>query len=284
MDGILLLYKEKGPTSFKAIELLKRQFKINKIGHTGTLDPMAEGLLVVLLGSATKIADYVDDTKEYEMQIQFGAATDTDDAMGKEIKTLPVPSDLADKINAKIADFTGKIMQIPPAYSAIKKDGKKLYELARAGKEVKPEPRAVEIFSIEVLEVLENTARLRVACSSGTYMRSLARDLAEAVDTCGHLSYLKRTKIGKFNSDNALTLSAIEDLQKHIISINDTLYNVKEAQISAPEQLMLKNGIALKNRFGFKPGEVIKAVFDGRVLAMCTVEGSLLKINRGIEI
>lgn len=284
MDGILLLYKEKGPTSFKAIELLKRQFKINKIGHTGTLDPMAEGLLVVLLGSATKIADYVDNTKEYEMQIQFGASTDTDDAMGKEINTLPVPADLADKINAKIPYFTGKIMQIPPAYSAIKKDGKKLYELARAGQEVKPEPRAVEIFSIEVLEVLENTARLRAACSSGTYMRSLARDLAQAVNTCGHLSYLKRTKIGKFSSDNALTLSAIEDLHKHIISINDTLYNVKSADISAPEQLMLKNGIALKNRFGFKPGEVIKAVFDGRVLAICTVEGNVLRINRGIEI
>ncbi|MBN2753762.1 MAG: tRNA pseudouridine(55) synthase TruB [Candidatus Goldbacteria bacterium] len=284
MDGILLLYKEKGPTSFKAIEQVKKQIKINKIGHTGTLDPMAEGLLVVLLGNATKIADYVDDTKEYEMQIQFGASTDTDDAMGKEINTLPVPADLADKINAKIPDFTGKIMQIPPAYSAIKKDGKKLYELARAGKEVKPEPRAVEIFSIEVLEVLETTARLKVACSSGTYMRSLARDLAEAINTCGHLSYLKRTRIGKFSSDNALTLSAIEDLQKHIISINDTLYNVKEAPISAPEQLMLKNGIALKNRFGFKPGEVIKTVFDGKVLAMCTVEGSVLKINRGIEI
>jgi len=284
MDGILLLYKEKGPTSFKAIEQVKKQFKISKIGHTGTLDPMAEGLLVVLLGNATKIADYVDDTKEYEMQIQFGAATDTDDAMGAGINTLPVPADLADKINDKIPCFTGKIMQVPPAYSAIKKDGKKLYELARAGKEVKPEPRAVEIFSIEVLDVSGTTARLRAACSSGTYMRSLARDLAEAVNTCGHLSYLKRTKIGKFSSDNALKLSEIEDLQKHTVSINEALYKVKTAEISAPEQAMIKNGIALKNRFGFKPGDVIKAVFDRKVLAMCTVEGGVLKINRGIEV
>lgn len=284
MDGILLLYKEKGPTSFKAIEQVKKQFKISKIGHTGTLDPMAEGLLVVLLGNATKIADYVDDTKEYEMQAEFGSATDTDDAMGKVINTLPVPEDLAGKLKAKIPAFTGKIMQVPPAYSAIKQDGKKLYELARAGKEVKPEPRAVEIFSIEILDVSGATARLRAACSSGTYMRSLARDLANAINTCGHLSYLKRTRVGKFKSDDAVKLSEIEDLQKHIVSINDTLYNVKTAEISAPEQAMIKNGIALKNRFGLKPGDIVKTVFDGKVSAMCTVEGGLLKINRGIEV
>jgi tRNA pseudouridine55 synthase len=285
IDGILLLNKEKGPTSFRAIEMLKHKFRIKKIGHSGTLDPMAEGLLLVMLGNAKKISDYMIDTKEYNIEITFGISTNTDDAEGVEIKSCPVPQDLEKLIRDSLSKFTGPIMQKPPIFSAIKKDGVKLYEIARAGKTVEIEDRPVTISSIEFLGNGEKTVELLVACSSGTYMRSLARDLGEAIGTCAHLSKITRTKIGMFSLDSAHKLSEMETLEGNVLSVNQALYNIPAVEISAAEQTLVKNGNPLRNRFGLKPGtdNLYKLVFLDKVTAIAELEGSMIKIKRGIE-
>jgi len=282
MDGILLINKEKGISSFQTIGIVKKNPDIKKIGHSGTLDPAAEGLLLALVNKATKINDYMHNlSKVYELEIKFGAQTDTDDTEGKIIKECGVPEGLEGKIRAALPDFTGEIMQKPPVYSAINKDGKKLYELAREGKKVDPEPRKVSISEIEIISVKPPLASLRVTCSTGTYMRSLARDLGEKTGSCAMLNYLKRTKIGKFTLDNAAKAADIKELKNHLIPIKDALYEIPPVELNAKQAEMVRNGNVIKHDTCAEKG-IIKLMHEDKVIAIGSVWGGIIKVKRGI--
>jgi tRNA pseudouridine55 synthase len=281
MDGILLINKEKGPTSFGAIEQVKRKFKLTKIGHSGTLDPLAKGLLMVLIGKATKISDYLPSDKEYEMEVTFGKATNTDDAEGDVINESPVPADLEPKIKALLPGFTGEIVQVPPKFSAIKKDGQKLYELARAGKEVVPEPRTVTVHSIELLECGVDKASLKVSCSSGTYMRSIARDLGEKLGTCGFLSGLTRTKIGEFTLKQSHMTSELSTLEGNLISMREILYAMPEIILSQENYGRVKNGMIIDN-LTFNKSGFVKMVYENELIAIGQIKYGKIYVKRGI--
>jgi tRNA pseudouridine55 synthase len=209
--GILLLDKPQGLSSNSAVQRVRHAFGRIKAGHTGSLDPLATGVLPVCLGEATKVAGYLlDGDKEYEFTACFGARTATGDLEGDVVENLPVPADLADRLNATLPRFLGPIQQIPPMYSAIKRDGQPLYKLARQGIEVVREPREIRILSLQMLECADGEARFRVRCSKGTYVRTLAEDMARAVDTCAHLGYLRRTAVAPFEG---LPMHRLEDIQ-----------------------------------------------------------------------
>ncbi len=198
--GVVLLDKTEGETSFSALGNLKRRFNTRRIGHTGTLDPLATGLLVALVGPATRCARFFSSLdKTYVADIRFGSETDTDDCTGQILKTAPVA--VMESVVDAADEFVGEIRQIPPAYSAIHVDGRRAYERARAGETVEIPARQVTIHEIASEIIDEVTLRLTVSCSSGTYIRSLARDLGRAVGSAAHLSALRRTRVGPFYVD-----------------------------------------------------------------------------------
>ncbi len=279
MDGILLINKEKGLTSFQVIEKLKEKFNIKKIGHAGTLDPLGKGLLIVLINKATKINNYISYPKEYIIEIKFGISTDTDDMEGKIIKQTSVPDNLEEKIKNIIPEFTGEIMQIPPKYSALKKNGEKLYELARAGIEFEVNPRKVNIYKIEIKNVNKNTVILSVVCSTGTYMRSLARDIGERIGSSGVLFDLTRTKIGNFTVENSYKIDELSSLDDKLISINNALYEIPEIQLNEKQYKIIKNGNSITFENCFKQG-IVKLIFNDEVVAIASIWGGIVKVKR----
>ena len=281
MDGILLVNKEKGPTSFGVIEQIKRRFKVEKIGHSGTLDPLATGLLMVLVGRATKINEYLPDTKVYEIEITFGKSTNTDDAEGEVIKESAVPDGIEELVKTALPFFTGDITQIPPKFSAIKKDGVKLYELARAGKEVNPEPRQVKIDSIELISSGQDKVNLRVACGSGTYMRSLARDLGEKIGSCAFLSGLVRTKIGEFSITQSHKIGEIEDLNNALIPITSALINIPSLALNQENYGRIKNGMTIDSTLPYKSGYCL-LTYENQAAAIGQIKYGKIYVKRGI--
>lgn len=214
MNGIVNINKPKGFTSHDVVAKLRGILHTKKIGHTGTLDPDATGVLPICIGRATKVADMLTATnKEYVAEVTLGAETDTQDASGQVINSAEVVV-TEEEILEALPKFLGEIYQIPPMYSAIKQNGKKLYELAREGKEVEREPRRIEINEIEVLafDLANNRFTMRVACSKGTYIRTLCQDIGRELGCFGHMSELLRTKSGRFGITEAYTLSEVEDM------------------------------------------------------------------------
>ena len=202
--GVLLLNKQSGFTSFDSLNEVKRAFNTGKVGHTGTLDKFATGLLVVLVGRAVKLAPlFSNASKEYRATVQFGTETDTLDPEGKVIGEAPVPK--LEDVEAAFAAFRGEIQQAPPAYSAIHIDGQRAHELTRKGIAVEMKQRPVSIHSLELLSWTPPEAVLHVHCSSGTYIRSLARDIAHAVNSRAHLCALVRTKVGNFRLEDSVS-------------------------------------------------------------------------------
>lgn len=212
IDGVLFLDKPQGLTSNGALQRSRRLLEAAKAGHTGTLDPMATGLLPLTFGEATKFSRMLlDADKEYVAQLCFGSETDTGDAEGTVCATFPGGDAVTmAALEAILPRFRGEIEQIPPMHSALKRDGKPLYEYARAGIEVERAPRAVTVHEIEVLECTPGRAELRVACSKGTYIRTLAQDIGRALGCGAHLTALRRTAIGPFRSDAAVALETLE--------------------------------------------------------------------------
>jgi tRNA pseudouridine55 synthase len=210
VDGVLLLDKPSGITSNAALQSARRLFSAAKAGHTGTLDPLATGLLPLCFGEATKFsADLLEADKTYEADILFGATTDTGDADGTVLERRPVEFS-RQNLEAVLPQFRGLIRQIPPMYSALKRDGKPLYELARQGIEVERAAREVTIHTLDLLNLAEDRCRLRVSCSKGTYIRTLAEDIG-AVLACGaHLTALRRTQVGPLSVADALTLEQLQ--------------------------------------------------------------------------
>lgn len=212
MLGIVLIDKPLGITSHDVIARLRRRFNTRRIGHAGTLDPLATGLLVVAVGPATRFLQYLPlEPKEYVGQIRFGIETTTQDAEGNVVAEKPVPSDLLFEVDYVLPEFKGSIQQIPPLYSAVKKEGKPLYVYARRGEDVEREPRSVYIGEVELLGQEGNDIEVRVVCSGGTYMRTYAHDLGQRLGCGAHLSALRRTRVGKFGIEDAVTLDDVEE-------------------------------------------------------------------------
>lgn len=264
IDGILNIYKEQGYTSFDVVARLRGILKQKKIGHTGTLDPMAEGVLVVCLGKATKLVDMLTyGYKEYTTEMLLGKATDTEDISGKIICERDVPSELTcDAVINTVEGFVGTYSQIPPMYSAIKKDGRKLYEYARNGIQVERTPREVTIFSIDNIAVKLPYISFDVRCSKGTYIRSLCRDIGEALGICGTMTALKRDKVMDFTIDNALKLDRVEELNRsgqlldYVLPVEMLLSDYKACYIKKDYTKFLLNGNKLY------PGQLVS---DGKI-------------------
>src|SRR5690625_4489183 len=212
-DGILLLDKPLGLSSNQALGRARRALGIRKAGHAGTLDPMASGLLVLCFGQATKVAGYLlEADKRYEATVRLGVSTDSGDAEGAVLESRPVPDFSADEIEAVLDKFRGAIEQTPPMYSALKRKGKRLYELARQGKTVERKQRAVTIHALTLTDFSENELQLTVHCSKGTYVRSLAMDIGRALGCGAHLTALRRAASQPFELAAAVSLDGLEAL------------------------------------------------------------------------
>jgi tRNA pseudouridine55 synthase len=206
LDGALLIDKPAGPTSHDVVDAIRRQFQIKKVGHCGTLDPNATGLLIIVLGRGTKLSEkLMSSDKVYEGTMKFGETTDSYDADGELVTSLPVPPMTLEELNEMAAAFVGDQMQMPPMVSAIKKDGVPLYKLARKGIEVQREPRLIHIYNFRCLDYQEPLAHFRVACTKGTYVRSLVHDLGQKAGCGAHLANLRRTVSGKFDVADAIS-------------------------------------------------------------------------------
>ena len=213
VDGLLLLNKPKGITSNRALQIVKRLLNAKKAGHTGSLDPAATGMLPLCFGEATKVCAYLlDADKTYRVTAKLGSSTDTGDADGKEVATADVPELSRDEWLAILDGFRGESMQVPPMYSALKKDGKRLYELARKGEVVEREPRPITIHNIELLELAGSRLVFRVSCSKGTYVRTLVEDIAGRARTLAHTASLHRESVGDFRAEDMLDLVTVEAL------------------------------------------------------------------------
>lgn len=227
MDGIINVYKEKGYTSHDVVAKLRGILRMKKIGHTGTLDPDAEGVLLVCLGKATKLCDLLTDkTKTYQAVMLLGQETDTQDTTGEILAQYPVNA-MEEEVREAVESFLGPYMQVPPMYSALKVNGKKLYELARAGKEVEREARPVEIFEIHVDSIELPRVTMTVTCSKGTYIRTLCYDIGRKLGCGGCMEHLLRTRVDRFELADSLKLSQIEELrdrgevENHVIAVDE---------------------------------------------------------------
>jgi tRNA pseudouridine55 synthase len=213
LDGAILIDKAAGPTSHDVVDAIRRKFGIKKVGHCGTLDPNATGLLVIVLGRGTKLSEkLMGGDKVYEGAIKFGETTDSYDADGEITETKPVPPLKLDQLNEAAAAFIGDLMQIPPMVSAIKKNGVPLYKLARKGIEVERDPRLVHIYSFLFTDYREPLGQFRIACTKGTYVRSIAHELGGKIGCGAHLSALRRTASGKFDVAGSTPLAEVLNL------------------------------------------------------------------------
>ena len=253
-SGIINVYKEKGFTSFDVVAKLRGILRTKKIGHTGTLDPDAEGVLPVCIGRATKVCDILTDKdKIYEAVMLLGVETDTQDTSGEVLKELPV--NVSEKVvREAILSFVGEYAQVPPMYSALKVNGKKLYELAREGKTVERKARNVQIFSIEILEMNLPRVRMSVHCSKGTYIRTLCHDIGQKLGSGGCMEKLLRTKVGIFELKDTLKLSEINELAKagvveeKIISVDELFEDYAKVWTKQAFDVAVHNGNRIEKR------------------------------------
>lgn len=218
IDGVLLVDKASGMTSHDVVAIARRSLGTKKVGHCGTLDPLATGMLIVVVGRGTKIQDLLmSEDKEYVGTMRLGIMTDSQDADGQILETRPIPELTREQIDAAFAKFDGDFYQMPPMVSAIKKDGVPLYKLARQGKTVEREPRFVHIYAHEILAVRHDEIDFRVVCSKGFYVRTYAFDIGNELGCGAHLKSLRRTKSGKFNLDPAVTVAELKTEPREVL-------------------------------------------------------------------
>lgn len=268
VNGIINIYKESGYTSHDVVAKMRGILKQKKIGHTGTLDPDAIGVLPVCLGSGTKLCDMLTDkSKEYEAKMLLGITTDTQDTSGEIISKHEVEV-TEEQVKEAILSFVGEYDQIPPMYSALKVNGKKLYELAREGKEIERKPRRVAIQNIEILEIALPYVTMRVGCSKGTYIRTLCYDIGEKLGCGAAMAELKRTRVGQFTLDTALKLSEVEALRdsgmlmEHIAAVDSAFEELDAVTIQDKFVRLIENGNS------FYPNQIKEVVTkEGQVLS-----------------
>ena len=252
IDGVVLLDKPAGMSSQGAVTAVKRAFNADKAGHTGTLDPMATGLLPICLGEATKYSqDLLDADKTYIANVKFGSRTDTGDAEGQVVEELPVPmfaneAELKQALDALLPTFTGPISQVPPMYSALKRDGKPLYEYARAGVELERTARDITIHQIRWIDIQWPQATLEVSCSKGTYIRVLAEDIGNLLGCGAHLEGLRRTEVGHLNLEQSFTLESIQqallDSSSYILPVDALLQTLPHLTVDEQQAKRLEMG------------------------------------------
>lgn len=253
MNGIVIINKEKGVSSFGVVATIRRIFNTRKVGHCGTLDPSATGVLPIMIGNATKVSKYlVEHDKEYVATLKFGVKTSSGDSEGEIVckDGFRLNADNEEIYRNRVHEFIGVQKQLPPMYSAIKVNGKKLYEYARAGKVIEREEREIEIYSINVesFNFCENEMVFRVSCSKGTYIRSLCESIAESFGTVGFMKDLVRTKVDNFSIEKSVKISELEsclDIKKHVISVEDVFANWKKIFIDEKERSLFLNGVKL---------------------------------------
>ncbi len=290
LNGILVLDKPPGPTSFDVVRRVRTLLRIPKVGHTGTLDPAATGVLPLCLGDATRVAGYVTERdKAYEAVVRLGEETDTQDATGKVTASAKVPVLGAQELEAALDCFRGTFLQVPPMYSAVKVQGKRLYELAREGKEVERAPREVTVHRLVCVDRGERELRLEVQCSKGFFVRTLAHELGRALGCGAHLLALRRTRSGPFTLEHALPLPQLERLAKEspaeltarLVSVEEALSELPEVRVDAVAAGRVCHGVPLEGFASFSgQGKLRVTGPGGRLLAVAEVDGARLRYAR----
>ena len=278
MDGLILINKQKGFTSHDVVNVIRKKLNTKKVGHTGTLDPNATGVLPILVGKATKISKYLmEHDKTYIATIKLGEKTDTGDSEGQVIEEKSIPADLKkEDINNALQNFFGKQKQVPPMYSAIKINGKKLYEYAREGKEVKLEAREIEIYKIELLEYQNNKIKFEVECSKGTYIRTLCENIAKKLGTVGYMEELQRTKVNNFKIEDSILLDDItlENAEKNMIKIEEVFKEKAKIKLDNKKLELFLNGVKLTYNL---PNSIYRIYNNEQFIGIGVIENKLLK-------
>ncbi|MEZ5757755.1 MAG: tRNA pseudouridine(55) synthase TruB [Emcibacteraceae bacterium] len=286
IDGWLVIDKPYGMTSTAVVGKCRYLTKAQKVGHAGTLDPLATGVLPIAFGEATKTIPYIlDARKTYEFTVIWGEARSTDDAEGDVIMTSDIiPSQ--NEILKALPEFSGKIMQVPPAFSAIKLDGKRAYDLARAGEKVDIKAREVEIFNLDLICYEKDRATFKMDCSKGTYVRSIGRDLANSLGTCGYISMLRRTNVGPFEEHGTISLVKLEELvhsaplEEWILNVVTVLDDILALAVTKEQADFLKNGGFLSREnlpASNLTGVTYKAMYGDKLIALCELDERHLK-------
>ncbi|MBS4868431.1 MAG: tRNA pseudouridine(55) synthase TruB [Eubacterium sp.] len=279
MIGVINIYKEKGFTSHDVVNIVRKTLGKVKTGHTGTLDPDAEGVLPICVGKATKLADYIAaDIKEYKAEITLGIKTTTEDISGDVIEKKDVNAS-EDEVKSAINSFVGEYNQIPPMYSAIKVNGKKLYELAREGKEIERKTRLINIYKIRDIKALDNNKyEFYVLCSKGTYIRTLCKDIGEKLGCGGCMSNLTRTRSGNFYIENSIKINDFKDIVSQnklndvLITVKEVLSNYMTVHIDSKAEKYVLNGnkisLSYINEKDIKKGNKVVAEFNNNVVGV----------------
>ena len=281
MQGILVINKPSGYTSQDVVSKVKKILNIKKAGHTGTLDPLATGVLPIMLGDYTKLSKYlIEHDKTYIAKIRLGKKSTTGDLEGEIIDTKSVDEKLLDKENVckVLNSFLGKQKQIPPIYSSIKVNGKKLYEYARKGEEVKIPERDIEIYDIELIGISNNEIEFKVSCSKGTYIRTFCEDIAQKFNTVGLMSGLQRIRVDRFDIKDAVTLEELENLKENIenrlIKMEELFSNLNKIELGKRKTELFLNGVMLT----FSKQDGLYSIYcENRYLGTGTIKNNLLK-------
>ena len=282
MDGIIVINKPKGVTSHDVVYKVKKMLNIKKVGHTGTLDPNATGVLPLLLDNGTKLSKYlIEHDKEYEVTLKLGIKTDTLDSEGKIVDEdlgFKLENINDEKLISIFKSFLGENMQVPPMYSAIKVNGKKLYELARKGEKIEVEPRKIVIYDIKIdlIDKVNNEIKFTVSCSKGTYIRSLCNDIAVKIGTCGYMKELNRTKVGSFKISDAITLEELELSKDNVsvITFEEFFNNLDKITLDDKKYNLYLNGVKLsiKNEDG-----LYNIYYKDKYIGLGNIKDNLLK-------
>ena len=298
LSGVVVVDKPSGPTSFDVVRRVKGLFKTRRCGHTGTLDPTATGILPICIGDATKIASFVSDgEKEYDAVVRFGETTDTQDAAGRTQETRPLGDLTEERVREELKAFVGLVEQTPPMYSARKVDGKRLYELARAGEEVEREARQVHIDEARMISFAPPDVGIFVRCSKGTYLRTLAHDLGQRLGCGAHLRRLKRVRVGPFAMEDSVGLDTLmaaakegrAQLEKYLLPVSRALDELAELRLDIDLARRVAHGhapgpsdLSRLRASPFPRGRKVRLLDpEGRVLAVAESDGvGMLKLLR----
>lgn len=291
MNGVLVIDKPAGPTSFDVVRRVRTLLRVEKAGHTGTLDPSATGVLPICLGTATRVAGLMSEgRKSYHAAIRLGIETDTQDAAGSPLRTAPVPPLSAAVLEGALAKFRGASLQVPPMYSAVKIGGKRLYELARAGMEIHREPRSVAVAELSLLDFSSTELAVSITCSKGFFVRALAHDLGRELGCGAHLKTLRRTASGPFTLRDASALEeliervrdaklGLEQISQLLVPIGEALRDLPEIRIAQSDAQRVAHGVPIEWSSG--KGKVRVVGPDGRLLAIAELgTGPRLKYVR----
>mgnify|MGYP001176795997 FL=1 len=287
--GILLVNKDINMTSHDVVNIVRRSCSMKRVGHTGTLDPMVKGVLPICIGKATRVSEFImEQGKSYRGELTFGRSTTTYDAYGEETGLSDKKFFSKEEILEVFSKFEGEIEQVPPMYSAIKQDGKKLYDLARQGIEVERKKRLVTIYKFDVLEIKDDKVEFLVHCSKGTYIRSLVVDIAKELNTLAYMSHLERVSVGRFNLEDTIDINDIKTMDKEeifarLIPIEDSLYNLEEIRMDKDLKNRLLNGQKINlSAFDKEKAdrEFIKVFSNDEFLGIGSIKKNILKMER----